>query len=85
MAINRLKENEIIAILSKFKVPSISKSKKFDALYSLDVNNQITNKSTESVISLGVEIDNKLIFDMHISRICIKAESTIKAINRIQK
>lgn len=69
MTINWLKENEIIANPCKFKFITIKRSKKFDALYSLNINNQIINKSTDSVRSLGVEMNNKLIFDGHISRV----------------
>ena len=74
MTINWLKENEIIANRCKFKFITIKRSKKFDALCSLNINNQIINKSTESVRSLGVKMNNKLIFDGHISRVCKKLD-----------
>lgn len=80
MTINWLKENEIIANPCKFKFITIKRSKKFDALCSLNINNQIINKSTDSVRSLGVEMNNKLIFDGHISRVCKKAGCTMNAI-----
>lgn len=80
MTINWLKENEIIANPCKFKFIT-KRSKKFDALYSLNINNQIINKSTDSVRSLGVEMNNKLIFDGHISRVCKKAGCTMNAIS----
>ena len=41
-------------------------------------------KGQNSVTLLGVEIDNDLNFDNHISNICKKARKKINAISRIQ-
>ena len=41
-------------------------------------------KGQNSVTLLGVEIDNDLSFDNHISNICKKARKKINAISRIQ-
>ena len=40
-------------------------------------------KSKESVTLLGIEIDNKLNFEKHVSTICKKANSQLNAISRI--
>lgn len=53
---------------SKFQAMIIKRSKTSHALYNLNVSNQII-KSTVSVLLLGVKIDSKLYFDMHISKI----------------
>ena len=40
-------------------------------------------KSKESVTLLGIEIDNKLNFEEHVSTICKKANNQLNAISRI--
>ena len=36
----------------------------------------------ESVVLLGIEIDNKLSFEKHVSTICRKAKNQLNAISR---
>ena len=67
------RENEIV--ISWFKESQaiiISRRKKTNVLYNLNKNNQII-KSTGFIIVLWFEIDKKLNFDVHISKICKKA------------
>ena len=52
--------------------------------YSLNVNQEVIN-SENSVRLLGVEIDNKLSFEKHISELVKKAGNQLNAISRIQK
>ena len=42
-------------------------------------------KSKKSVTLLGIEIDNKLNFEKHVSAICKKANNQLKAISRKRK
>ena len=60
MAISWFKESQAIIR---------SRRKKTNVLYNLNKNNQII-KSTGFIIVLWFEIDNKLNFDVHISKIC---------------
>ena len=69
---------------SKFQAMIINRSKTSHALYNLNLSNQII-KSTVSVLLLGVKIDSKLYFDMHISKIYKKTRSKINPAGRIQK
>ena len=52
--------------------------------YSLNINQEVIN-SENCVKLLGVEIDNKLSFEKHISTLVKKANNQLNAISRIQK
>ena len=52
--------------------------------YPLNVND-LTINSENSVKLLGIEIDNRLSFEKHISTLCNKASNQLNAIGRIQK
>ena len=52
--------------------------------YPLNINDQIIN-SASSVKLLGIEIDNRLSFEKHISTLCNKASNQLNAIGKIQK
>ena len=52
--------------------------------YPLDINDQKIN-SENCVKLFGIEIDNKLCFEQHISTLCKKASNQFNAIGRIQK
>ena len=52
--------------------------------YALNINKQ-TIDSENCVKVLGIEIDNTLSFDKHISNLCKKASNQLNAIGRIQK
>ena len=51
--------------------------------YPLNIN-YLTINSENSVKLLGIEIDNKLSFEQHISTLCNKASNQLNAIGRIQ-
>ena len=52
--------------------------------YALNINNQTIN-SENCVKLLGIEIDNTLSFNKHISTLCEKASNQLNAIRRNQK
>ena len=52
--------------------------------YPLNIND-LTINSKNSVKLLGIEIDNRLSFEKHISTLCNKASNQLNAIGRIQK
>ena len=58
-------------------------SAKMKDFYPLKINDQIIN--SENSVKLGIEIDNKLSFDKHISTLCKKASNQLNAIGKIQK
>ena len=51
--------------------------------YPLNINDLIIN-SENCVKLLGIEIDNKLSFEQHVSTLCNKASNQLNAIGRIQ-
>ena len=83
-AIDWFKSNEMIVNPDKFQAIIIKKSYKMADSYSLNINGETIN-SESSVKLLGVEIDNKLSFEKHISTLCKKAGNQLNAISRIQK
>ena len=52
--------------------------------YPLNISD-VTINSENSVKLLGIEIDNRLSFEKHISTLCNKASNQLNAIGRIQK
>ena len=52
--------------------------------YALNISKQ-TIDSENCVILLGIEIDNTLSFDQHISGLCKEASNSLNAIGRVQK
>ena len=68
----------------KFQATVVKKNAKMKDSYPLDIND-LTINSENSVKLLGVEIDNKLSFELHISTLCNKASNQLNAIERIQK
>ena len=52
--------------------------------YTLNIDgNQVTSEN--SVKLLGINIDNKLSFDEHVSSLCKKASKQLNVISRLQK
>ena len=68
----------------KFQAIIVKKNAKIKDSYPLKINYQIIN-SENTVKLLGIETDNKLSFDKHISTLCKKASNQLKAIGRTQK
>ena len=73
--------NEMVVNPEKFQIIVVKKMK--DS-YPLNINN-LTINSKNSVKLLGIEIDNRLSFEKHISTLCNKASKQLNAIGRIQK
>ena len=78
------KMNEMIVNPDKFQTIIIKKNSKMKDSYPLNINDQKIN-SENCVKLLGIEIDNKLCFEQHISTLCKKASNQLNAIGRIQK
>ena len=68
----------------KFQAIVVKKNCRMKDSYALNINKQTIN-SENCVKLLGIEIDNKLSFDKHISNPCKKASNQLNAIGRIQK
>ena len=83
-AIDWFKINEMIVNPDKFQAIVIKKNCRMKDSYALNINNQTIN-SENCVKLLGIEIDNTLSFNKHISTLCKKASNQLNAIGRIQK
>ena len=81
-AINWLKTKNMIVNPAKFQSMILS-SKKGLSKSVLNINGMELTKES-SVKLLGIEIDNKLNFEKHISNICKKASSQLNAIYKLQ-
>ena len=81
-AINWFKENNMIVNPDKFQTMIITSNKEQNNT-SVKINGvDITPESSEKL--LGIEIDNKLNFEKHISTLCNKASNQLNAICRLQ-
>ena len=76
--------NEMIVNPDKFQAIVVTRNNKMKDSYSLNINQEVIN-SENSVKLLGVEIDNKLSFEKHISTLVKKASNQLNATSRIQK
>ena len=83
-AIEWFKVNEMIVNPDKFQAIIVKKNSKMENSYPLNINDQTIN-SENSVKLLGIEIDNKLSFEQHISTLCKKASNQLNAIGRIKQ
>ena len=68
----------------KFQAIVFTKNAEMKDSYPLNIND-LTINSENSLKPLGIEIDNNLSFEQHISIICNKASNQLKVIGRIQK
>ena len=82
-AIDWFVSNEMIVNPDKFQAIVVKRNNKMKDSYSLNINQEVIN-SENSVKLLGVEIDNKLSFEKHISTLVKKASNQLNAISRIQ-
>ena len=76
------KQNQMIVNPDKFEAMVLGRHKQKEKI-NLNIN-EAEIKGQNSVTLLGVEIDNELNFNNHISNICKKAGNKINAISRIQ-
>ena len=83
-AIDWFKINEMIVSPDKFQAIVAKRNCRMKDSYVLDINKQ-TIHSENCVKLLGIEIDNTLSFDKHISNLCKKASNQLNATGRIQK
>ena len=74
----------MIANSDKFQAIVVNRNNKRKDSYSLNINQEVIN-SEYCVKLLGVEVDNKLSFERHISTLVKKASNQLNAISRIQK
>ena len=84
VAIDWFKIKEMIVNPDKCQAIVIKRSCRMNYYYALNINNQ-TNISQNFVKLIGIEIDNTLSFDKHISNRCKRASNQFNAIGRIQK
>ena len=82
VAIKWFSDNNMIVNPKKFQAIIINRQNRSNHNCCLTINN-IEIKSKESVTLLGIEIDNKLNFEKHVSTICKKANNQLNAISRI--
>ena len=82
VAIKWFSHNNMIVNPKTFQAIIISRQNRSNHNCCLTINN-VEIKSKESVILLGIEIDNKLNFEKHVSTICEKANNPPNAIGRI--
>jgi len=84
VAIDWFKNNEMIVNPEKFQAIIVTKKNKIGNSYSIDLGeNKVL--SEKSVTLLGIQIDNKISFEDHISSLCKKASSQLNAIGRLKK
>ena len=84
IAIKWFKENDNIVNPDKFQAIVIKKDKNMNEEYKLRLGNvEISTKA--KVELLGIQIDEKLNFDEHVSYLCKKASNQLNAISRLQK
>ena len=74
----------MIANPDKFQAIVINKKRENQIIHKLKIyNNEI--ETTKSVKLLGIEIDNQLSFNQHISKLCSKAAMQLNAVCRLTK
>ena len=80
IALKWLKDNEMMANPEKFQYMILSKN---TINKSIAINNK-TNESSKSLKLLGLTIDNKLNYGIHINNICKVASAKIKCLDWIE-
>ena len=82
VAIKWFSDSNMIVNPKKFQAIIINRQNRSNYNCCLTINNADI-KSKESVTLIGIEIDNKLNFEKHVSTICKKANNQLNAISRI--
>ena len=82
IAVNWFEDNNMIVNPDKFQAIILKKENNPSVPYVINVG-KAQIKSETSVNLLGIEIDQKLCFDKHISTLCKKAAGQLNAIGRI--
>ena len=83
VALNWLKQNQMIANPEKFHAILIRKDQTNTSRENLIINGELI-KSEETVKLLGIYLDYKLNFEKHISEICRKAASQLNVLKRLK-
>ena len=81
VAIKWFSDNNMIVNPKEFQAIIINRQNRSNHSCCLTINNAEI-KSKESVTILGIEIDNKLNVEKHVSKICKKANNQLTAINK---
>ena len=68
----------------KFQAIVVKRNTKMKDSYPLNINDLTINYES-SVKLLGIEIDNRLSFEKHVSTLCNKASNQLNAIGKIQQ
>ena len=82
VAIKWFSNNNMAVNPKRFQASIINRQNRSNHKCCLNINNAEI-KSKESVALLGIEIDNKLNFEKHVSTICKSANNQLNAISRI--
>ena len=83
VAIKWFKNNDMFANPDKFQAIIVNNKKKIRDNYILNINDT-ENVTTDSVKLLGIEIDNELNFNNHVTTICKKASNQLNALESLQ-
>ena len=84
LAVNWFKENMMIVNPDKFQSMILDKKDKNNESLELDICGYKI-RTSESVKLLGIDIDNKLNFDNHVSNLCKRASMQLNAIYRLSQ
>ena len=84
IAVDWFNKNSMIVNPNKFQALIVNRSNNSQNSYEIQIKNH-SIKSDENVKLLGINIDNKLIFDEHVSQLCKKASAQLNAICRLSK
>ena len=83
IAIDWFTKNEMVINPDKFQAIILDKKKSNLTNISLTIDNQ-TIKSVASVELLGINLDDKLNFNLHISNICMSVANQLNALIRLK-
>ena len=75
-------QNNMIANPSKFHAIIIRKDRKDTEGTEININGKVLKTKSE-VLLLGITLDNRLTFDIHIGNICKKAAKQLNALKRL--
>ena len=84
IAIQWFKDNFMIVNPGKFRAMVINRFREMENKHEMYIENKKIT-SAHFVKLLGIEIDNQLNFDNHVSTLCKKAGSQLNAIGRLRK
>ena len=83
IALTWLDQNEMIANPEKFRALLVKKDRTDTTGHSISIHGK-TIKSEDSVKLLGINLDHKLNFDVHISDLCKKAATQLNVLKRLK-